>query len=99
MFVCTWCALPCLSRRGLEWHQTVESPECGRNRTVSSGLQSRYGDADAQTLPQPGEYTLWRVRAPSCPHIAPRKPYYDDAGNFAGFQCSYCYSVLTEDNS
>jgi len=93
--VCTWCALRFTSRVALDEHR-VTSPECRANQKVSSPLQTRYGDAD-MVWTQPGEMTLNRVRARSCPHTAPRARLVNAAGATIGYQCGWCYGMLPVD--
>lgn len=93
--VCTWCALRFPSRAELDEHR-MTSPECRANQKVSSPLQTRYGDAD-MVWTQPGEHTLNRVRAKTCPHTHPRARLVNGAGQTIGYQCGWCYSVLRED--
>jgi hypothetical protein len=90
-FVCPWCAGRFLVRQGLSEHWR-ENPECRRNRNVSNPLQTKYGAAD--TIPaRPGEYTLFRVRSPTCDHEE-RKPIKDAAGAVIARQCMNCYATL-----
>jgi hypothetical protein len=93
--VCTWCALRFASRPALDEHHVV-SPECRANQTVSSPLQTRYGDAD-MVWTQPGEMTLHRVRARTCLHTHPRARLVNAAGETIGYQCGWCYGVLPDD--
>jgi hypothetical protein len=94
-FVCTWCALRFGSRADLDRHH-ADSQACRANQKVSSPLQTRYGDAD-MVWTQPGEMTLNRVRAASCPHTAPRARLVDAAGRTIGYQCGWCYGMLRDD--
>lgn len=94
-FVCTWCALRFDDRASLDEHR-VSSPECRANQKVSSPLQTRYGDAE-MVWTQPGEATLHRVRAATCPHTHPRARLVDADGATIGYQCGWCYGVLPED--
>jgi hypothetical protein len=93
--VCTWCALRFPSRDALDRHREA-SPECRANQKVSSPLQTRYGDAD-MVWTQPGEWTLSKVRAGTCPHTAPRARLVNAAGETIGYQCGWCYSLLRDD--
>lgn len=95
LYVCTWCALPFTTRAAFDEHR-VTSAECRANQKVSSPLQTRYGDAD-MVWTQPGEATLHRVRARTCPHTHPRARLVDAAGATIGFQCGWCYGVLAGD--
>ena len=94
-YVCTWCALRFPSRAALHEHRE-SSIECRANQKVSSPLQTRYGDAD-MVWTQPGEMTLNRVRARTCPHTAPRARLVNAAGETIGYQCGWCYGLLAED--
>ncbi len=94
-YVCTWCALRFPSRAALDEHRE-SSTECRANQRVSSPLQTRYGDADV-VWTQPGEMTLNRVRARSCPHTHPRARLVNAAGETIGYQCGWCYGLLAED--
>jgi hypothetical protein len=94
-FVCTWCALRFTSRADLDGHR-MASIECRANQRVSSPLQTRYGDAEV-VWTQPGEATLHRVRAATCPHTHPRARLVDTGGDTIGFQCGWCYAVLRDD--
>ncbi len=93
--VCTWCALRFPSRAALDAHHGT-SLECRANQTVSSPLQTRYGDADV-VWTQPGEMTLNRVRAGTCGHTHPRARLVDTEGRTIGYQCGWCYSLLPHD--
>jgi hypothetical protein len=94
-YVCTWCALRFSSRGELDRHH-ADSVACRANQTVSSPLQTRYGDAD-MVWTQPGEMTLNRVRATTCRHTHPRARLVDAAGQTIGYQCGWCYAILRDD--
>jgi hypothetical protein len=95
MFVCTWCALRLEGSAALDAHR-ADSPECRANQSVSSPLQTRYGEAE-MVVTQPGEMTLHRIRARSCKHTAPRARLVKGDGSLLGFQCGWCYSLLPVD--
>jgi hypothetical protein len=95
-FVCTYCASSFGTRAELAQHK-LSDPRCASNANVSNPLQTKYMDANVEPT-RPGEYTLFRVRSRDCPHTARRAPLFDDEGTITGYQCTYCFTPLPEDN-
>lgn len=94
-FVCTWCAETFTSKVEMLQHR-IDSPSCGQNATVSNPLQSKYAKADV-VQQQPGEYTLHKVRAPTCKHEGEMRELKHEDGAVFGVQCMYCYTwVMNE---